>query len=309
MAKKRKVDWHGVMTAVVTPFDAKGRIDEAAYKRNVDLCIGYGCTGIVPSGCGGESWALTTDEKKRVFKLSMDAAKGRVPVIAGTGGTSTAESIELGEYAKSIGCDGAMILAPYFPKLADDDLYGHYKMISDAVDMPIMVYNVPGYNPNELKPELISRLADLENVVAIKEATTEFAKFHWTLRLAGDRIKVMTGQLSVYGVAAVSHGAVGAVTTVPQVWGAESIEYYNLCVKGDTERAIQLERKAVDLWHLYHDKGRTLYCSIKAGMNLQGLPGGYPRPPLRPILEPDLTEIRIGMEQMGFKIVSRAAAE
>ena len=306
--EKTSVDWHGVMPAIVTPFDSRGALNEAAFCHHIELNIDYGVTGVVVTGCSGEPWAQTIDERKHLFKLAVDTAKGRIKVIAGTGAVRAEEVIDMNRYAAQIGCDGAMVLAPFFPRLhAPEDLIAHYQMVSDAVPLPIMLYNVPGYNVNEMTAEIVDRLADIENVVAIKESTTDFGKFYKMLQLAGDRILVFTGQLSLFGMAAIEQGAVGAVTGATNIWGAESVEFYNSCVNGEKEKALRLQKKAVDLWDLAMANHRNLYPAIKAGMNLQGLPGGYPRMPLRPLGEPDLTQLRVGMEHLGFQM--RAAAE
>ena len=172
-----------------------------------------------------------------------------------------------------------------------------------------MLYNVPGYNVNELTPDLIARLADIENVVAIKESTTDFGKFYKTMQLAGESLLVFTGQLSLYGVAAIQHGAVGAVSGAPNVLGRDSVVYFEACRDGDLELGLRLEKKAVELWDLYLANGRNLYPSVKAGMNMLGLPGGYPRMPLRPLGEPDLTELSEGMARLGFDVRRADAAE
>ncbi len=305
---KSTVDWHGVMSAIVTPFDRQGNIDEAAFRRHIDINVDYGVTGVVVTGCAGEAWALSIDERKRLFTLAMDAAQGRIKVIAATGAIRAQDVIEMNRHAKDAGCDGAMVLAPFFPKLhSPDDLVAHFQMISDAVELPIMLYNVPGYNVNEMTPEIISRLADIDAVVAIKESSSNWEKFFRGYHLVSDRIHYLTGQLSLYGLAAVEHGVRGAVTGATNCWGAESVEFFNACLDGDKEKALRLQKKAVDLWDLAMANHRNLYPAIKAMMNLQGLPGGHVRPPLRSLGEPDLTELRDGMIGIGFTLAAQAA--
>lgn len=305
---KPAVDWDGVMPAIITPFDQQGRIDEDAFCRFVDINVDWGITGIVVTGCSGESWAMTNDERKRVYKLAVDAARGRIRVLASTSAVRVEDVIELSAYAGDIGCEGTMIMPPFFPRLhSPEDIVFHFRKISDAVDLPIMLYNVPGYNVNEMLPETINRIADIKNVVAIKESTTDWGKFYRGLQLAGDRVLYFTGQLSLFGYAAIEHGATGAVTGATNVWGAESVEFLNACVARDRDRAIPLQKKAVDLWELYLSNHRNLYPAIKAGMNMLGLPGGYPRPPLRPLGEPDLSELREGMIRLGFNVLAAAA--
>ena len=307
---RNDIDWTGVMPAIVTPFDAQGRLDEAGFCRGVELCIDYGCTGVVTPGCAGESWALSRDERKRLFELAVDTASGRIKVLAGTSAITQGEVIDYATYAKEIGCDGQMVISPFFPRLhSHEDFLSHYRAISDAVKLPIMMYNVPAYNLNELTPELTAKLADVDMVVAIKESTPDWGKFHKTLTMAGDRIKVFTGQLSLFGIGAIMHGSDGVVTGATSIWGAESVEFYNTCVAGDGEKAVRLQNKAIELWDLCLANNRNLYPAIKAGMNLQGLPGGYPRPPLRPLNGDEIEELRVGMQRLGFDVSAAAAAE
>ena len=305
---KSSVDWHGVMPAIVTPFDRQGNIDIAAFRRHIDINVGYGVTGIVVTGCSGESWALSMDERKELFKLGVEAAAGRIKVLAGSSAIRPEDVIEMNRYAKDVGCDGSMIMAPFFPKLhAPEDIVAHFKAISDAVDLPIMVYNVPGYNVNEMTPEIISMVADVDAVVAIKDSTTDWGKFYKAFELTGERIRYFTGQLSLYGLAAVEHGVVGTVTGATNCWGAESVEFYNACVNGDKPTALRLQKKAVDLWDLAMGNHRNLYPAMKGMMNLQGLPGGYTRPPFRPLEEVDIAQLRDGLLALGFTLMAEAA--
>ena len=305
---KSSVDWHGPMPALVTPFDAEGAIDEAAFQRNVELCIGYGMTGLLVGGCTGEFWALTLEERKRITKLCVDAAKGRVPVISGTGAVRTEHVIELSQYAKDVGCDGAMVLPPYFVKPSTEDIIAHYETVSDAVDIPILLYNIPANAVNDLTPELVDRLADVKNVVAIKESGGNFNAYYKTMTLCSDRIHVFVGPSTLYGVAAILLGAPGYIDTIPNLWGEEAVELYEVAAKADLPRARQLQEKALALRELVNGNGRNMYCSVKAGMNMLGLPGGHLRNPLRSLKEPHLSQIRDGLVALGFK-PAQAAAE
>ena len=302
------VDWHGVMPAIITPFDRKGRIEEDAFRRHIDINIGYGVTGVVVTGCSGESWAMTNEERKRLFKIAVEHAKGRIKVIASPSAVRVEDVIDMSRYAKEVGCDGTMIMPPFFPRLhSAEDIVWHFQSISDAVDFPIMLYNVPGYNVNEMTPDILDRVADIKNVVAIKESTTDWAKFYNGFQRTRDRILYFTGQLSLYGFAAIELGVVGTVTGSTNCWGAESVEFFNAAAKGEQEKALRLQKKGVDLWALAMNNHRNLYPAIKTCMNLQGLPGGYPRPPLRPLGEPDVSELREGLKRLGFKVIAQAA--
>lgn len=294
------IDWYGPIPAIVTPFDAEGRIDEAAFRRNIDLCVGYGVTGLLVGGCTGEFWAQTTAERKRTTELCVDAARGRVPVIAGTGAITTGEVIDLTRHAKEAGCAGAMILPPFFVRPSPADIVAHYQAISDAVPLPIMLYNIPMCAVNDLTPELVSKLADIENVVAIKESSGNFTQFHKTLLLAGDRIRVFAGMSPFIGAAALMLGADGYIDTQANYWGPEAVEFYHAAHAGDLKRSRELQTKARALHELMLGNGRNLYCSIKAAMNVLGLPGGYPRLPLRPLNDDHMRELRDGLAKLGL---------
>ncbi len=306
---KNSIDWIGPTPALITPFDADGNIDEAAYRRNVELCIGYGLTALLPNGCTGEFWAQTIEERKRVIEICVDAAGGRVPVIAGTGAIRTPEVIELTEHAKDAGCVGVMILPPFFVKPSADDIVAHYQTVSDAVDIPIMLYNIPANAVNALVPELVDRLADIDNVVAIKESSADFNNFYKTMQVAGDRIHVILGPTTLYGAVAFALGSAGYVDTSPNFWGEESVEFFNAARDGNMDRALELQAKALKIRDLVNGNGRNMYCSTKAIMNMLGLPGGYPRLPLRPLGEPHLTELRKGIESLGLAAPKAAAAQ
>ena len=169
---KRSVNWSGVIPALVTPFDAKGAIDERGFVENIEICLGNGVAALVPSGCTGEFWALTAAERVRLFQLTVQAARGRVPVIASTGAVTTQEVIALSTAAQEAGCNGIMVLPPYFVRPTADDLVAHYSAISDAVKLPMMLYNIPNTG-NPLTPELVARLAEIDTVVAIKESSLD----------------------------------------------------------------------------------------------------------------------------------------
>ena len=305
---KNTVDWHGPWVALVTPFDAEGRIDEAAYRRNVELCIGYGCTGLLANGCTGEFWAQSMDERKAVMRLCADAAGGRATVIGGAGAITPSEVIELVDAAKDAGCDGAMVLPSYFVHPSPDDIITFYETVSDATDLPLLLYNIPSA-ANRLTPRMVDRLADVKNVVAIKESSRDFNNFYETLALAGDRIRVLIGPGGLFGVAALTVGAVGYVEGIQNYWGKDGNDIYYATMEGDLERALKLQKQGLFLRQLIDGGGRNIYAAFKAAMNVRGLPGGYPRPPLQPLGEPHLSELRQGFQAFGLSVAERAAAE
>ena len=305
---RNSVDWRGSMPAIVTPFDAKGNIDEAKFRAHIESQIGFGATGVVVSGCTGEFWALSLDERKRLFKIAVDVSRSRIQVIAGTGTIRTQDVIELTTAAKDAGCAGAMIMPPYFVKPSTADVIAHYETISDAVKFPIMLYNIPSYNQTPLMPELVSRLADIDCVVAIKESSMDFNIFYKTILVAGDRLRVFCGPAGLFGMAAIEAGSPGYVEAFPNFWPEpEAHQFCEIVKSGDQERVRRVQKRALQLSELMSTNGRNYYTSVKTAMNVLGLPGGLPRLPLRLLGEPHISEIKRGLAELGLRKIAAAA--
>ncbi|WP_193180078.1 4-hydroxy-tetrahydrodipicolinate synthase [Nisaea sediminum] len=160
----------GSLVALITPFK-NGAVDEAAFRKFVDWQIEEGTEGLIPTGTTGESPTLSHDEHKRVVELCIEQAAGRVPVIAGTGSNSTEEAIELTQHAKEAGADAALIVTPYYNKPTQEGMYRHFKAIADAVDIPIIIYNIPPRSVIDMSVETMKRLAEIPNIVGVKDAT------------------------------------------------------------------------------------------------------------------------------------------
>jgi 4-hydroxy-tetrahydrodipicolinate synthase len=182
----------GSIVAIVTPFK-KGKVDEKALGDLINWHIKEGTNAIVPCGTTGESATLDYKEHYRVIEFTVEAAKGRVPVIAGTGANSTDETIMITREAKKAKADAALIVAPYYNKPTQEGLYRHYKAIAGAVKMPIILYNVPGRTAVNILPQTVARLAEIKNIVAIKEATGDMKQVSEVIRLCGERITVLSG--------------------------------------------------------------------------------------------------------------------
>jgi 4-hydroxy-tetrahydrodipicolinate synthase len=182
----------GSIVAIVTPFK-NGKVDEKALGDLIEWHIKEGTDAIVPCGTTGESATLDYKEHDRVIEFTIKKVKGRVPVIAGTGANSTAETIMITKHAKKAGADGALLVSPYYNKPTQEGLYRHYKAVADAVKIPIVLYNVPGRTAVNMLPATVARLAEIKNIVAIKEATGDMKQVSEVLRLCGDRITVLSG--------------------------------------------------------------------------------------------------------------------
>jgi 4-hydroxy-tetrahydrodipicolinate synthase len=182
----------GSIVAIVTPFK-KGKVDERAYGDLIEWHIAQGTNAIVPCGTTGESSTLDYKEHYRVIDIAVKTVKKRIPVIAGTGANSTDETIEITKHAKKSGADAVLLVAPYYNKPTQEGLYRHYKTIAEKVDIPIVLYNVPGRTAVNILPATVARLAEIRNIVAIKEATGDMKQVSEVIRLCGDRITVISG--------------------------------------------------------------------------------------------------------------------
>jgi 4-hydroxy-tetrahydrodipicolinate synthase len=295
-----KVNWKGSLVAAVTPFTADGAIDEKAFRDNLALLIGEGAHGLVVSGCTGESWAMTADERARLFRLAVDVAGRRVPVIAGTGTISTDAVIDLSRQAKAAGADGVMVLPPYYCMAGRREIVEHYRAISAAVEHPILLYNVPRRTGFNLTPDVVEELAALEWVVAVKESSNDFVQTEATVRRVGDRLLVFTGHSAERGVPAVLMGADGYVSsTESQIMGREALAMYDLATSGDVARAREVQLRALALDELLKPIG-TFPGNLKAAMNLLGRPGGYPRRPLLPLTPAQIGQVENVLQRLNL---------
>jgi 4-hydroxy-tetrahydrodipicolinate synthase len=296
------------MSAIVTPFDAKGGIDEANFRRQLERQIVDGVSGFVVCGCTGEFWSLTGEERRRLFDIAVSTVAGRVTVIAGTSAIRTSETIALTDYAKSAGCDGAMIMPPWFVRMNAADIFAHFRAISDAVRLPIMAYNIPSTNINPLTPDIADSLADIDTVVAIKESSFDFRNFARTASKVRDRLRVF-GPIGQFGPTAILMGAVGSVGVSHHFWGSNPTRQYEALVRGDVPEILRLQRISESLFELMTANGRNMYATIKGMMLLTGNPAGPPREPLRPLGADDLALLGAALEQLGIKRASAIAAE
>jgi 4-hydroxy-tetrahydrodipicolinate synthase len=184
--------FQGSIVAIVTPFK-KGKVDEKALGDLIEWHIAQGTNGIVPCGTTGESATLDYEEHYRVIEITVKTVNRRIPVIAGTGANATDETIMITKQARKSGANAALLVAPYYNKPTQEGLYRHYKAVAEAVDMPIVLYNVPGRTAVNILPSTVARLAEIDNIVAIKEATGDMKQVSEVIRLCGNRITVVSG--------------------------------------------------------------------------------------------------------------------
>ena len=296
----------GTYPALVTPF-RDGQVDEEALRALVEHVIEGGVEGLVPCGTTGESVTLSDAEHRRVIAITVEQAKKRVPVIAGVGTVSTAHTIHLAEQARAVGADGLLVVCPYYNRPTQAGLEAHFRAVLAAVPLPAVLYNIPGNAGNALTPALVDKLADLDNVVAVKESSGNWTNFHDTLMRAKSRIRVYCGPSSVFGVSAVLAGADGLIDCFPNVWAPGCLDLWHATKAGRLDEAWELQRVGLAMTDLFTSGGRTLYPATKAVMNYLGLPGGgFPRRPLLPLEGEALRGLEQGMDML-LQRRSRAA--
>ena len=225
--------FHGSIVALITPF-RNGGIDEAALGALVEWHIDQGTHGLVPVGTTGESPTLSHTEHERVVELVIEAAAGRVPVIAGTGSNSTAEAISLSRHAKQVGADGILVVTPYYNKPTQEGLYAHFKAIHDAVDLPLIIYNIPGRSVVDMSVDTMAALAQLPNVVGVKDATCDLARPLLTTLACGDDFCQLSGE-DITALAFLANG------------GDQCAEVHEAWQRGDAQGALALHLRLTPL--------------------------------------------------------------
>jgi 4-hydroxy-tetrahydrodipicolinate synthase len=235
----------GSLVAIVTPF-RNGKIDEQALGALIDWQISEGTHGIVPCGTTGESATLSHDEHQRVIEFTIRAVNRRVPVIAGTGSNSTEEAVALTRHAKRAGADGALLITPYYNKPTQEGLYQHYRTIAESVDLPLMLYNIPGRTAVNMLPATVARLANLPTVVSIKEGSGSIQQIDEVLQLCGDRLSVLSGD-DAMTLPLMALGGQGAVSVVANVAPRESAALITAAAKGDFAQARTMHRRLLPL--------------------------------------------------------------
>jgi len=233
--------FHGSIVAIVTPFK-KGKVDEKALGDLIEWHIAQGTNAIVPCGTTGESATLDYREHFRVIDFTVKKVKQRVPVIAGTGANSTDETIEITKHAKKSGADAVLLVAPYYNKPTQEGLYRHYKTVAEKVNIPIVLYNVPGRTAVNILPSTVARLAEIKNIVAIKEATGDMKQVSEVIRLCGDSITVISGD-DFTTLTLLALGGKGVISVSANVAPREVSKMCSLMLNGDYDEARKLHYK------------------------------------------------------------------
>jgi 4-hydroxy-tetrahydrodipicolinate synthase len=240
-----KTSFRGSFTALVTPF-SNGSLDEKAFRGLVDWQIAEGTNGLVPVGTTGESPTLSHEEHRQVVEWCIEQAKGRVPVIAGSGSNSTREAIELSQHAEEAGADAVLVVTPYYNKPTQEGLYQHFKAINDAIGIPIIIYNIPMRSVIDMSVDTMTRLFELDNIAGVKDATANVARVSQQRAAMGEEFNQLSGEdATVLGFMA--HGGHGCISVTSNVAPRLCAEFHDACLKGDYATALKLHDKLMPL--------------------------------------------------------------
>ena len=289
--------FEGSFVALVTPFKDDESLDEAKLKELIEFQIDGGTHGIVPCGTTGESPSLSEEEHDRVIELTVETVNGRVPIIAGTGSNSTARTLRATEHAAHAGADAALIVTPYYNKPNQQGLYAHYMKIADSVDIPIIIYNVPGRCGTDILSDTVAQLADHPNIVGLKEATGELKRASELVSMCPDDFVVLSGD-DINTLPILSVGGKGVISVVANVDPADIAETCNAFKAGNIELARKLHYKtmqlAVDLFI------ETNPIPAKTALMLMGKLNGQLRLPLAPLTPANQETLRQTLKDAGL---------
>ncbi len=279
--------FEGALTAMVTPFDKDGKIYEEGLRENVKFQIKNGIHGLVPVGTTGECTTLSYEEHNRVVEIVVDAAKGKVPVLAGTGSNSTWEAIMLTKHAKEVGADGALLVVPYYNRPTQAGLYQHYKRLAEEVDIPQVIYNIPSRTSVNMEPETMAKLAKLKNIVGVKEASGNLEQIMRIIELTrGENFVVISGNDSLM-LEIMKMGGVGIISVAANIVPDKVAKIVDSFRSRDVETAKRINDELTSLFKVLFIE--TNPGPVKMAMNWMGMSAGGPRLPLVE-LEPENQE-------------------
>ena len=289
--------FEGSFVAIVTPFNDDGSLDDGKLKELIEFQIENGTHGIVPCGTTGESPTLTHDEHDHVVELAVETVDGRVQVIAGAGSNSTAEALRLTRHAKAVGADGALVITPYYNKPTQNGLYAHFMHITDRVDIPVVIYNVPGRTGTDLQTATLAKLATHQNIIGLKEATGQLSRASEAVNACNDEFTVLSGDdINTLPIMAV--GGRGVISVLANVAPREVADMCNAFKTGDLQTAQQIHHQTMQLaLDLFID---TNPIPVKTALQMMGKLNGRMRLPLAPMSDDTLEVLRQTMKNTGL---------
>jgi 4-hydroxy-tetrahydrodipicolinate synthase len=289
----------GCYVAIVTPFDDNGAVNETALRSNIDFLINKGVAGIVPCGTTGESATLSWEEHNHVVDVALEQAKGKIQVIAGAGSNNTSESLNAAAHARQMGADAILCITPYYNKPTQEGLYRHFKTIASKVDIPIVLYNVPGRTGVNLLPQTVERLCECPTIVAIKEASGNVLQISEIHRRCGDRLTILSGD-DTLTLPILACGGKGVISVVANFAPEKLIAMISAFFANDVKSAMDLHEKLMPLSQAMFIETNPI--PVKTAMNLLGMNAGPLRLPLVPMEESNKQTLLAVLRTYGLKI-------
>lgn len=281
--------FRGSMVAIVTPFDSQGRFDEETYRQLIEFQLENGTDVIVPCGTTGESATLDFEEHNRVIQVCIDQVAKRVPVLAGTGANNTREAIQLSQDARQMGADGLLLVCPYYNKPSQEGIYQHYKTLAETVALPQVLYNVPGRTGVNMAAETTARLAEIPNIVAIKEASGDMTQIGQILARAGDKIEVISGDdFLTYPMMAI--GATGVISVSANAIPGQVKAMVDAAIAGNHAIARKLHLHLLDFHNAMFIEANPV--PVKTTLSLMGRLQLNVRLPLVPMMPANLEKLK-----------------
>lgn len=288
--------FHGSIVAIVTPFK-KGKVDEKAFGELIDFHLRSGTHGIVPCGTTGESATLSHEEHKRVVELAVKMAGGRIPVIAGTGSNSTEEAIAFTRHAKAAGAAGALLITPYYNKPTQEGLYQHYKAVAKGVDLPLVLYNIPGRTGVNMLPATVARLMEFDNIIGIKEGTGSLQQISDLVQLCGERLVILSGD-DFTALPTMAVGGKGVISVTANIAPADMAQMIEAAARGDYGRARKLHDQLYPLHQVMFVETNPI--PVKAALALMGKCADEVRLPLWRMSDENLKKLKAALKRYGL---------
>ena len=286
-----------LITAMVTPFKADLSVDWAGVETLAKHLVSTGHDSIVVSGTTGEAPTTNDDEKDEIIRVVKAAVAGKAKVIAGAGNNETAHSVEQAIHAQKVGADGLLVVTPYYNKPPQAGIEAHFRAIADAVDLPVMIYDIPGRTGVEIEPDTIVKLAEHKNIVALKDAKGNVASTSWVIKRCG--IPVYSGD-DILNLPLLSVGAVGFVSVCGHTVGKDLREMLDAWFAGNSTRALEIHQKLLPIYTgTFRTQGAIL---TKAALNLMGLPGGHTRLPLVDATPAQIEQLKLDLRAGGVNV-------
>jgi len=288
--------FEGVLTALVTPLRG-GAVDERALQELVETQIAAGVDGLVPCGSTGEAATLSHDEHRRVIEVVVAATRGRVVVVAGTGSNSTREAIALTQHAKEAGADGALLISPYYNRPTAEGIVEHYAAVAREASLPLVAYNIPARTGSNILPETIARLAEIEQVVGVKEACGDLHQIAQTRAATPEEFALLSGDdWATLPVLAI--GGQGVISTISNLVPADMVELVRAFRAGDLARAQETHYRLLPLMDMLFCESNHI--PIKAALALRGMVQDEIRLPLTPLTPPNRERLQVALKEFGL---------